>query len=201
MVGATSAVGKQMLQVLEERDFPLDSLVLVASPRSAGKTLRFRGEDHVVKAIAPDVFDGVDIALFSAGGGTSKEWAPIAAERGAIVIDNSSAWRRDANVPLVVPEVNADAAKVRPKGIIANPNCSTIQMVVALKPLHDAAQVTRVVVATYQAISGAGAQAAEAFGVQLGKFARGETCDAATFNGQLAGNLLMYWTSDVESGY
>ncbi|MFK8002367.1 MAG: aspartate-semialdehyde dehydrogenase [Polyangiales bacterium] len=201
VVGATGAVGQQMLQVLDERDFPLDSLILVASPRSAGKTLSFRGEDHVVKAIAPEVFDGVDIALFSAGGGTSKEWAPVAAERGAIVIDNSSAWRRDENVPLVVPEVNAAAAKVRPKGIIANPNCSTIQMVVALKPLHDAAQVTRVVVATYQAISGAGAQASKAFEAQLGQFTRGETCDPSTFKGQLAGNLLMHWTPDVESGY
>jgi aspartate-semialdehyde dehydrogenase len=163
VLGATGAVGQQMLRVLERRSFPVASLKALASPRSAGKELPFRGGTVKVEAVTPEAFEGVDVALFSAGGGTSREWAPIAASKGATVIDNSSAWRRDPEVPLVVPECNLDAGRTRPKGIIANPNCSTIQMVVALKPLHDAARVRRVVVATYQAISGSGAKAIEAF--------------------------------------
>ena len=202
VVGATGAVGEQMLQVLESREFPISELVLVASERSAGRTLRFRGEDHEVRAIAPEAFEGVDFALFSAGGGTSKEWSPIAAKHGAIVIDNSSAFRRDPEVPLVVPEVNLDAAHRRPKGIIANPNCSTIQMVLALKPLHDAARLKRVVVSTYQAISGAGTRAAEAFTAQLAALAAGQPMpEDPNLTAQLAGNLLMQWTPDLASGY
>jgi aspartate-semialdehyde dehydrogenase len=141
------------------------------------------------------------VALFSAGGGTSREWAPIAAERGAVVVDNSSAWRMDPEVPLVVPEVNAHALERRPKGIIANPNCSTIQMVVALKPIHDEARITRIVVATYQAISGAGAQAVEAFEAQARAFGLGEPVQPDTLGGQLAGSLLMTWKPDTASGY
>jgi aspartate-semialdehyde dehydrogenase len=201
VVGATGLVGQQMLQVLERRRFPVGTLVPVASPRSAGKKVSFGGAEHPVRPIAPDVFDGVDVALFSAGGGTSREWAPIAAERGAVVVDNSSAWRMDPEVPLVVPEVNAHALERRPKGIIANPNCSTIQMVVALKPIHDEARITRIVVATYQAISGAGAQAVEAFQAQSRAFGLGEPVQPDAIGGQLAGSLLMTWKPDTASGY
>ena len=144
-----------MLRVLEERDISIDSLLPLASNRSAGITLRFRGEDLLVQELSKDSFEGVDYALFSAGGSISREFAPIAAAQGCVVIDNSSAWRMDPNVPLVVPEVNPDDAYEH-KGIIANPNCSTIQMVVALKPLADAFGLKRVIVSTYQSPSGAG---------------------------------------------
>jgi hypothetical protein len=145
--------------------------------------------------VTEEAFDGIDVALFSARR-TSRE-APKAAARGATVIDNSSAWRMDPEVPLCVPEVNLDAARVRPKGIIANPNCSTIQMVVALKPLHDEARIRRIVVSTYQAISGAGAKAVESFEKQLAAFVRGGELDTSVLGGQLAGNLLMQWKRDV----
>ncbi|MFW6050224.1 MAG: aspartate-semialdehyde dehydrogenase [Myxococcota bacterium] len=201
VVGATGLVGQQMLRVLEQRRFPVGKLVPVASPRSAGKKVRFAGAEHEVRAIAPEVFEGVDLALFSAGGGTSREWAPVAASRGCLVVDNSSAWRMDPEVPLVVPEVNPDDAANRPKGIIANPNCSTIQMVVALKPIHDEARLRRVVVATYQAVSGAGAQAVASFEAQARAFGTGEAVDVAGLQGQLAGSLLMSWKPDAESGY
>jgi aspartate-semialdehyde dehydrogenase len=158
VAGATGVVGRQMLQVLEDRDFPIASLKVLASERSKGKKLPFRGEEIEIEVLSENSFKGVDIALFSAGGGTSKKFAPCAANDGCVVVDNSSAWRMDPDVPLVVPEVNpGDIAKH--KGIIANPNCSTIQMVVVLKPLHDAATIRRVVVSTYQAVSGAGSAA------------------------------------------
>jgi aspartate-semialdehyde dehydrogenase len=158
VAGATGVVGRQMLQVLEDRDFPIASLKVLASERSKGKKLPFRGEEIEIEVLSENSFKGVDIALFSAGGGTSKKFAPCAAKDGCVVVDNSSAWRMDPDVPLVVPEVNpGDIAKH--KGIIANPNCSTIQMVVVLKPLHDAAIIRRVVVSTYQAVSGAGSAA------------------------------------------
>lgn len=160
VAGATGVVGRQMLHVLEQRNFPVQSLKLLASERSKGKTLTFRGEELPVEVLTPESFAGCDIALFSAGGGTSKRFAPEAAKRGCVVVDNSSAWRMDPEVPLVVPEVNADQIP-KHKGIIANPNCSTIQMVVVLKPLHDAARIVRVVVSTYQAVSGAGSAALE----------------------------------------
>ena len=201
VVGATGAVGQEMLRVLEERNFPVSELVPVASERSAGKTVTFRGTQHKVVAISPEVFEGVDLALFSAGGGTSLEWSPIAASKGALVVDNSSAWRRDPDVPLVVPEVNLDHAARRPKGIIANPNCSTIQMVVALKPIHDAARLKRIVVATYQAISGAGAQAVDAFRTQAREYGEGKPVTPGKVGDVLAGSLLMRWTPDVASGY
>ncbi len=194
-------VGAEMLRVLEERDFPVAELVPVASARSAGKSVRFKGVEHTVVEIAPEVFEGVDLALFSAGGGTSREWAPIAASKGALVVDNSSAFRSDPDCPLVVPEVNAAAAANRPKGIIANPNCSTIQMVVALKPLHDEGRLKRVVVATYQAISGSGATAVAAFEAQEQATARGAEVDKTKLSGQLSRNLLMHWTPDPETGY
>lgn len=201
VVGATGMVGAEMLRVLEERDFPVSELVPVASARSAGKTVPFRGNDHTVVEIAPEVFEGVDLALFSAGGGTSRKWSPIAVDQGAIVVDNSSAFRADPECPLVVPEVNANAAANRPKGIIANPNCSTIQMVVALKPLHDEARLKRVVVATYQAISGSGATAVAAFEAQEEALVRGGEIDKSQLSGQLSRNLLMHWKPDPETGY
>ncbi len=160
VAGATGAVGKTMLKVLEERDFPVSEIRLLASERSEGKELLFRGQKVVVHKMDHDSFEGVDIALFSAGGSRSLEFAPSAARAGAVVVDNSSAWRMDPEVPLVVPEVNPHAiAGYRKKGIIANPNCSTIQMVVALKPLYDYARIKRIVVSTYQAVSGTGQQA------------------------------------------
>ncbi|HJL20147.1 MAG TPA: aspartate-semialdehyde dehydrogenase [Sandaracinaceae bacterium LLY-WYZ-13_1] len=201
VLGATGAVGQEMLRVLEQRDFPVAKLIPLASPRSAGRKLRFRDDEVTVAAVTEEAFEGVDVALFSAGGGTSKEWAPKAAAKGAVVIDNSSAWRMDPECPLVVPEVNLDAGKDRPKGIIANPNCSTIQMVVALKPLHDVSRITRVVVSTYQAISGSGAKAVEAFLAQERALVNGEEVDTSDLNGQLAQNLLMHWKRETASGY
>lgn len=202
VVGATGMVGQEMLRVLEERRFPVGELVAVASPRSAGRTVRFGGAEHAVRALAPDVFEGVDLALFSAGSGVAREWAPVAAGQGALVVDNSSAWRQDDEVPLVVPEVNLAAAAHRPKGIVANPNCSTIQMVVALAPIHRAATLTRVVVATYQAISGKGAQAVRAFEKQRRTLVEeGTPAPDERLEGQLAGNVLMHWNRDPKSGY
>ena len=161
IVGATGEVGRTFLRVLEERNFPVDELLLFASERSEGTKLTFRGQEHEVKALNKQPsFKGIDIALFSAGGSISKEFAPKFAQDGAVVVDNSSAWRMDPDVPLIVPEVNPEDVKMfRNKGIIANPNCSTIQMVVALKPIYDTAGINRVVVATYQSVSGAGAKA------------------------------------------
>lgn len=156
VVGATGAVGQEMLNMLKERSFPVGTLRLMASARSAGKTLSWGKEEVVVEDLASASFEEVDLALFSAGGSTSTTYAPIAAAAGAIVIDNSSAWRMDEQVPLVVPEVNAHALKNIPKRIVANPNCSTIQMVVALQPLREAVGIERVVVSTYQSASGAG---------------------------------------------
>jgi len=160
VVGATGAVGEQMLNMLEERDFPIESLKLLSSARSAGKRLKFRGEELTVEEATPESFEGVDIALFSAGGDVSRKLVPQAVERGAVCIDNTSAFRMDPAVPLVVPEVNAHKIAEH-NGIIANPNCSTIQMVVALKPLYDRYGIERVIVSTYQAVSGAGARAVE----------------------------------------
>ncbi len=160
ILGATGAVGRTMLKVLEERDFPIEELKLLASERSAGTEIEFRGNKYVVEAVTPESFEGIDIALFSAGSSRSKIWAPIAAEKGAVVIDNSSAFRMEPDVPLVVPEVNPDDVHLH-KGIIANPNCSTIQMVVALYPIHKKKKIKRIIVSTYQAVSGAGAKAIE----------------------------------------
>lgn len=158
VVGATGAVGQQMIKTLQERNFPVGKLTLLSSARSAGKKVLFNGEEVVVQEATPDSFEGVDIALFSAGGSISKALAPEAVKRGAIVVDNTSAYRMDENVPLVVPEVNEDALHAH-NGIIANPNCSTIQMVAALQPLRDTYGLSKVLVSTYQAVSGAGAAA------------------------------------------
>lgn len=158
VVGATGAVGQQIIALLEERNFPIAELRPLASGRSAGKTIRFKGQDVVIQEATPDSFAGIDYALFSAGGAISKDLAHHAVRHGAVVIDNTSAFRMDPNVPLVVPEVNMDAAR-KHQGIIANPNCSTIQMVAALKPLYDRYGIDRIIVSTYQAVSGAGASA------------------------------------------
>jgi len=160
LAGATGAVGNQMITCLEERDFPVDKIKLLASSRSKGRELTFRDRTVKVEAMTEDSFKGMDIALFSAGGGTSTHFAPYAAKAGCVVVDNSSAWRMDPDVPLVVPEVNPHAvAGYTRKGIIANPNCSTIQMVVALNPIHQKYRIKRVVVSTYQAVSGTGIKA------------------------------------------
>ncbi|MED4401478.1 aspartate-semialdehyde dehydrogenase [Metabacillus fastidiosus] len=158
VVGATGAVGEQMLQTLEKRNFPISKLTLLSSARSAGTKLTFKGEEYIVQEATPESFEGVQIALFSAGGSVSLKFAPEAVKRGAIVIDNTSAYRMDENTPLVVPEVNEDDLK-KHNGIIANPNCSTIQMVVALEPLREKYGLNKVIVSTYQAVSGAGVQA------------------------------------------
>ncbi|MDD5454729.1 MAG: aspartate-semialdehyde dehydrogenase [Candidatus Ratteibacteria bacterium] len=160
IAGATGVVGLEMAKVLQQRDFPVDKLIPLASERSSGKTVTFKGIQVPVRILDENSFKGVDIALFSAGAAVSKKIAPFAAKDGAIVIDNSSAWRMDPAIPLVVPEVNPEEA-FKHKGIIANPNCSTIQMVVALKPIHDAAKIKRVVLSTYQSVSGWGKEAVE----------------------------------------
>ncbi|MEN8779693.1 MAG: aspartate-semialdehyde dehydrogenase, partial [Desulfobacterales bacterium] len=162
VAGATGAVGNQMIRCLEERNFPVRSIKLLASKRSVGRELRFRGDLFPVEELTDESFAGVDVALFSAGGDTSLKFAPLAAEAGCVVVDNSSAWRMDPEVPLVVPEVNPHAiAGYKAKGIIANPNCSTIQMVVALNPIHRAFGIKRIVVSTYQAVSGTGKKAVD----------------------------------------
>ncbi|MGA9477683.1 MAG: aspartate-semialdehyde dehydrogenase [Desulfobacterales bacterium] len=162
VAGATGAVGNQMIRCLEERNFPVRSIKLLASKRSVGRELRFRGDLFPVEELTDESFAGADVALFSAGGDTSLKFAPLAAEAGCVVVDNSSAWRMDPEVPLVVPEVNPHAiAGYKVKGIIANPNCSTIQMVVALNPIHRAFGIKRIVVSTYQAVSGTGKKAVD----------------------------------------
>ena len=193
VAGATGAVGREMLRTLEQRSFPVSKLVALASKRSAGQKLPYRGSEVVIEELGPKSFEGVDIALFSAGASVSREYAPIAARAGAVVIDNSSAWRMDPEVPLVVPEVNIDAAKHRPKGIIANPNCSTIQMVVALKPLHDAARIKTIIVSTYQATSGKGQAAVEDLLQQTRAALAGETVTPTVFPGRMAFNVLCDW--------
>lgn len=160
VVGATGAVGGQMLKTLEDRDFPISKLSLLSSARSAGKKVQFKGQEYTIEEAKPESFEGIDIALFSAGGGVSKELAPEAVKRGAIVVDNTSAFRMDENTPLVVPEVNSKDLHEH-NGIIANPNCSTIQMVVALEPIREKFGLKKVIVSTYQAVSGSGAQAVE----------------------------------------
>ncbi len=189
VAGATGLVGRQMLKTLEERDFPIKSLKLLASERSRGRTMTFKGETVPVEVLTETSFEGVDIALFSAGGGTSKQFAPCAARSGCVVVDNSSAWRMDPEVPLVVPEVNpGDIA--RNKGIIANPNCSTIQMVVVLKPIHDAARIRRVVVSTYQAVSGAGNKAVDELTTQMRAVLDGKKSAPAAFPHPIAFNVI-----------
>jgi len=202
VVGATGAVGELMRTVLEERNFPLRSIKFLASERSAGKTVTFRGTSYPVEPIRPEAYAGVDIVLSSTPASVSREFSPIAAKAGAVVIDNSSAWRMDPDVPLVVPEVNAHALAYIPKGIVANPNCSTIQMVVALKPLHDLAHINRVVVSTYQASSGKGAKGLHDLDRQLAAIGKGEPLpEAAAHVAHLAGNVLPHDWTPGEDGY
>jgi aspartate-semialdehyde dehydrogenase len=182
IAGATGAVGELLIDVLEERNFPVGEMRYLASSRSAGKTMKWKGEDVIVQELNEDSFQGIDIALFSAGGGRSKEFAPAAVRAGAVVVDNSSAFRMEDDVPLVVPEVNPeDVARYKERGIIANPNCTTIIMIVALKPLHDFAKVKRVVVSSYQSSSGAGAQAMEELIQQTKDWVAGNEIDVSAF--------------------
>jgi aspartate-semialdehyde dehydrogenase len=202
IVGATGAVGEVMRQVVDEHRLPLRSIKFLASQRSAGKTITFKGKSYPVEPIRPEAFVGVDIVLSSTPASVSRDTSPMAAQAGAVVIDNSSAWRMDPEVPLVVPEVNADALKRIPKGIVANPNCSTIQMVVALKPLHDLARIKRVVVCTYQASSGKGAKALFELDAQVTALGQGRPIPAATAHAaQLAGNVLPHDWKAGEEGY
>ncbi|MEW6219520.1 MAG: aspartate-semialdehyde dehydrogenase [Thermodesulfobacteriota bacterium] len=202
VAGATGAVGKAMLEVLARRDFPVNDLRLLASERSVGKKLMFRGEEIPVMQLTKDSFRGIDIALFSAGAARSLEFAPAAAAAGAVVIDNSSAFRMDPAIPLVVPEVNPDAIALhRNRGIIANPNCSTIQMVVALKPLHDRARIRRIVVSTYQAVSGTGAKAIEELDRQVRAYAAGKPMEAQVYPYQIAFNCLPHIDVFLDNGY
>lgn len=189
VVGATGVVGHQMLQILEARKFPVARIKCLASKRSLGKKLPFKGEEVPVEVLDENSFADVDIALFSAGGGTSKKFAPIAAAAGAVVIDNSSAWRMDHDVPLVVPEVNPEAL-AKHNGIIANPNCSTTQLVVVLKPLHDAAKIRRIVVSTYQAVSGAGIAAINELREESKAILNNEPYTPAIFPHQIAFNCI-----------
>jgi aspartate-semialdehyde dehydrogenase len=202
IVGATGAVGNQMLEILEERNFPIKELRLLASERSEGKFLEFKGEQLVVQKLGRDSFKGIDIALFSAGGSRSEEFCPIAAASGAVCVDNSSAWRMDPDVPLVVPEVNpADIALYAKKGIIANPNCSTIQMMVALKPLHDYAKIKRIVVSTYQAVSGTGINAIDELRIQSGELLNGRPAECKVYPHQIAFNCLPHIDVFLDNGY
>lgn len=189
VVGATGAVGQEMLKTLVERDFPADEVRLLASHRSAGKEIDFNGSKLTVQELTHDSFEGVKIALFSAGGSISKEFAPSAVKAGAVVVDNTSAFRMTEDVPLVVPEVNGEEIQNH-NGIIANPNCSTIQMVMALKPLHDAARVVRVIVSTYQAVSGAGARAVEECIEETKAILEGREYKRSIFPHQIAFNAL-----------
>ena len=202
VVGATGAVGQTMLNILAERDFPIAELILLASSRSAGSVITHQGKDYVVQDL--DDFDpiGVDIALFSAGGDTSKKHAPRFAEAGCYVVDNSSAWRMDEDIALVVPEVNPQALNMaRNNKIIANPNCSTIQMVVALKPLHDAVPIERVVVSTYQAVSGAGGKAMDELAKQTGQLLNAQSVDVDVFPARIAFNVIPHIDVFMDDGY
>ncbi|HTZ18702.1 MAG TPA: aspartate-semialdehyde dehydrogenase [Dissulfurispiraceae bacterium] len=200
VVGATGAVGNEMIATLEQRAFPVGKIRLFASERSVGKTLEFRGNKIPVETINNDSFKGIDIALFSAGAERSKLWAPVAAKSGCVVVDNSSHWRMDPEVPLVVPEVNPHDLKWH-KGIISNPNCSTIQMVVALKPIHDAAKIRRVVVTTFQAVSGTGKKAMDELMQQTADLLnfRGVKCNV--YPHQIAFNVLPQIDKFLENGY
>ncbi|WP_353686148.1 aspartate-semialdehyde dehydrogenase [Thermodesulfovibrio sp. 3462-1] len=200
VVGATGAVGNEMIAVIEERDFPVERLRLFASERSEGVKLNFKGEEIAVETLKEDSFQDIDIALFSAGAERSKIWAPIAAKSGCVVIDNSSQWRMDPEVPLVVPEVNPHDLKWH-KGIIANPNCSTIQMVVALKPIHDVAKIKRVVVTTFQAVSGTGKKAMDELLQQTVDLLNFREIKIEVYPHQIAFNVLPHIDKFLENGY
>ena len=200
VVGATGAVGTEMIEVLEERKFPVIRLVLLASARSAGGMVTFEGNEVPIEVLTKDSFAGVDIALFSAGADLSREFAPIAVKAGAVVIDNSAAWRMTPEVPLVVPEVNAHDIQ-RHKGIIANPNCSTIQMVVALKPLHDEARIKRIVVTTFQSVSGTGKDAMDELMAECQDLLSFKSASPKVYPYQIAFNCLPQIDDFLPSGY
>ncbi len=202
VAGATGAVGGAMLQTLARRDFPIAELRLLASSRSAGKKLAFRGREYIVQEMTNESFAGIDIALFSAGASRSLEFAPAAAAAGAVVVDNSSAFRMDPEIPLVVPEVNPHAiAQYKKRGIIANPNCSTIQMMVALKPIYDQVGIKRIVVSTYQAVSGSGALAIAELESQMRDWAAGKEISHSVYPHQIAFNCLPHIDSFLKNGY
>ena len=200
VVGATGAVGIEMIKTLEKRNFPAGKLTLLASARSVGKKLKFRGADIAVKELTKDSFNGIDIALFSAGGSISKEFAPIAARAGCVVVDNSSAFRQDDNVPLVVPEINASDVKWH-KGIIANPNCTTAITLMALYPLHKAFGCKRIFASSYQAVSGTGAKAIEELKRQVGEIVAGKPVTKEVYPHQIAFNVLPQVDSFLPTGY
>ena len=202
IVGATGAVGEQMREVLEEREFPVGELRLLASERSAGQFLPFKERNLRVEALNEDSFKNIDIGLFSAGGSVSAKFAPAAVAAGAVVVDNTGYFRMEPDIPLVVPEVNAkQIANYNTRGIIANPNCSTIQMVVALKPIHDAARIKRVVVSTYQSVSGAGRRAMEELGQQVGALFNGRELKKEKFPHQIAFNCIPHIDVFTDGGY
>jgi aspartate-semialdehyde dehydrogenase len=200
VVGATGAVGNEMISVLEERNFPVEELRLFASERSKGEVIKFHNKSIYVEVLGEEVFKGIDIALFSAGAERSKHFAPIAAQSGCVVIDNSSAWRMDPGVPLVVPEVNAHDLKWH-KGIIANPNCSTIQMVIVLKPIHDAAKIKRVVVTTFQSVSGTGKKAMDELMQQTTDILNFRDPRTEVYPHQIAFNCLPHIDKFMDGGY
>ena len=200
VVGATGAVGNEMIATLEQREFPVGKLRLFASEKSEGKQLEFRGKKIPVETLNENSFKGIDIALFSAGAERSKNWAPVAARSGCVVIDNSSQWRMDPEVPLVVPEVNPHDLDWH-KGIIANPNCSTIQMVVALKPIHDAAKIRRVVVTTFQAVSGTGKKAMDELMQQTADLLNFKSVRCNVYPHQIAFNVLPQIDKFLDNGY
>ena len=200
VVGATGAVGNMMIKVLEERDFPVESLTLLASERSRGRKLSYRGQEIEVQVLSEDSFKPLELALFSAGAKVSRKFAPIAAADGCMVVDNSSAFRMDPDTPLVVPEVNPDDVE-KHRGIIANPNCSTIQMVVALKPIYDRAGIKRIVVSTYQAVSGTGKRAMEELSRQVRAIVNSEEVTSEVYPHQIAFNCLPHIGSFLPNGY
>ncbi|MGH7254489.1 MAG: aspartate-semialdehyde dehydrogenase, partial [Nitrospirales bacterium] len=200
VVGATGAVGAEMIEVLEERKFPVDRLVPLASARSAGGIVSFHGAEIPIQVLTKESFQGVDVALFSAGSDVSKAYAPLAVQAGAVVIDNSSAWRMDPNVPLIVPEVNPAAANTH-RGIIANPNCSTIQMVVALKPLHEQARIKRIVVTTFQSVSGTGKEAMDELMEQVKALFNFQEASPKVYPFTIAFNCLPHNDEFLPTGY
>jgi aspartate-semialdehyde dehydrogenase len=202
VAGATGAVGLEMIKTLEQRKFPISSVRLLASERSEGKELVFNGKPVRVEKLSQDSFRGIQVALFSAGASRSLEFAPAAAASGAVVVDNSSAFRMDPEIPLVVPEVNPHAiAQYKKRGIIANPNCSTIQMVVALKPIHDAARIKRIVVSTYQAVSGTGLKAIDELLTQTRAILNSQSVPKKVYPHQIAFNCLPHIDVFLENGY
>jgi aspartate-semialdehyde dehydrogenase len=200
IVGATGAVGVEMIKTLERRNFPVGQLTLLASAKSAGKTLPFRGAPVTIKELRDDSFAGVDVALFSAGGDISRKYASVAVKGGAVVVDNSSAFRMEADVPLVVPEINGDDVK-KHKGIIANPNCTTAITLMALYPLHQEFRVKRIFASSYQAVSGTGAQAIAELQEQVRAIAAGEPVEKKVYPHQIAFNVLPHVDGFLESGY